>query len=72
LSDWKLTARLNTFKGNAGGIWIIIGEVKANPRDFKFPSGSISYNSFIGNTKFGLAISETQSAEGGMVLTSSG
>ncbi len=41
LSDWKVTARLNTFKGNAGGIWIIVGEEKANPRVFKFPSGSI-------------------------------
>ncbi|MDP6583137.1 MAG: hypothetical protein QF535_00670, partial [Anaerolineales bacterium] len=42
LSDWTLTATLNTFTGNAGGIWIIVGETKAgSTRAFKFPSGSI-------------------------------
>ncbi len=41
LSDWTLTATLNTFSNNAGGIWIIVGETKTNPRVFKFPTGSI-------------------------------
>jgi hypothetical protein len=41
LSDWKLTATLNTFTGNAGGIWVIVGETSTNPRSFKFPSGLI-------------------------------
>ncbi len=40
-SAWKITATLNTFNGNAGGIVVFVGDTRDRSRVFVFPTGSI-------------------------------